>query len=73
MTVTARPAAHTRKRPRAIAPRSLRRRGLGLLVCVLALLIAVVLRAAVRQGDLNAGPGVEGLPAVAPAGVALVG
>ena len=40
---------------------------------LLAVLIAVVLLFAVRQGDLNRGPGIEGLPAVAPAGVALVG
>ena len=41
-----------------------------LLLCVL---IAVVLSFAVWRGDLDRGPGIEGLPAVAPAGVALVG
>ena len=44
---------------------------LGLVL--LAVLIAVVLAVAVWQGDLDRGPGIEGLPAVAPAGVALVG
>ena len=34
---------------------------IGLLV--LAVLIAVVLLVAARQGDLNRGPGIEGLPA----------
>ena len=36
---------------------------IGLLV--LAVLIAIVLLVAARQGDLNRGPGIEGLPAAA--------
>ncbi|MFQ1002591.1 hypothetical protein [Modestobacter sp. SSW1-42] len=44
---------------------------IGLLL--LAVLIAVVLWVAVREGDLERGPGIEGQPAVAPGGVALVG
>lgn len=59
--MTARPAAHTRKRPRAIAPRSLRRRGLGLLVCVLALLITVVAGLAVGARSIPPGEVVAAL------------
>ena len=33
---------------------------------IVLVLIAVVLLVAARQGDLSRGPGIEGLPAVAP-------